>query len=224
MVRQGAAQAFVSGRIAHIPLVIGSNDGEDSLMGGRGGRGSCCTHRRRSARRSRRPIPTPTTPSSPATSSATASWAPPARWFAGKAASGAPTWLYEFSYVPPAAHAFFARAPHGEEVLFVFETLDRSPLPASILTPADFALAKSVHGCWVAFAKTGSPTCPNGQAWPKYDLATRPALVFDTQTRVVSGFRDAAYAAQEAAFSARGGPGSTSVVRPTEAATSADHR
>jgi para-nitrobenzyl esterase len=224
MIRLSAAQAFASDGIAHIPMVIGSNDGEDSLMGARGG----------AALLARTPAAEIEAVKAAYPGAADALIArnifrdgvmgAPARWFAGKAASRAPIWLYEFSYVPPAAHAFFPRAPHGEEVLFVFETLDRSPLPVSTLSPADFALSRTVHSCWVAFAKTGVPTCPNGIAWPKYDLASRPALVFDTETRVTPGFRDAAYAAQEAAFMARGGPGSRPAARTVEAADTADHR
>jgi para-nitrobenzyl esterase len=214
MIRRGAAQAFASGRIAHVPLVIGSNDGEDSLLGPHGGAAVLARTPPAEVEAVKAAYPGADNALIERNIFRDGVMGAPARWFAGKASAGAPTWLYEFSYVPPAAHAFFPRAPHGEEVLFVFETLNRSPLPASTLSPADFALARTVHGCWVAFAKTGVPTCPDGIAWPKFDPTTRAALVFDTETKVIPGFRDAAYAAQEAAFMTRGGPGSTSRDHP----------
>ncbi len=222
MIRMGAAQVFAAGCQARTPLVIGSNDGEDSLMGG-GAAGAALLARTPAAELAgvRAAYPGAGDALVARNIFRDGVMGAPARWIAGKAAAGAPSWLYEFSYVPAAAHAFFPRAPHGEEVLFAFDTLDRSPIPAAALSPADFAMAKLVHGCWVAFAKTGAPACPGALAWPRYDPSTRAALVFDTETALTPAFRADAYDAQEAAFTARGGPGSGSNVRPPPAAAGA---
>ena len=210
LITMGAAEAFASGKAVDIPLVIGSNDGEDSLLGPGGGAALLAKLPAGGLEAARAVYDGADDALLAKNLFRDGVMAAPARWIAGKAATGAPSWLYEFSYVPPAAKAFFPRAPHGEEVLFVFDTLARSPLPAAVLTPADAAFAAKVHGCWVAFAKTGAPACPDGPAWPKYDPATQAALVFDTETRMEPAFRKKAYDFQEAAFTARGGPGSSS--------------
>jgi para-nitrobenzyl esterase len=41
-------------------------------------------------------------------------------------------------------------------------------------------------GAWVAFARTGVPDSPAIPHWPAYDLASRPTMVFNTDTRVES--------------------------------------
>ncbi len=40
---------------------------------------------------------------------------------------------------------------------------------------------------WIAFARTGDPSCDGNGAWPAYDPATRPTMVFDANSRVEHG-------------------------------------
>jgi para-nitrobenzyl esterase len=47
------------------------------------------------------------------------------------------------------------------------------------LTPADKAVVSAMHACWVAFAKTGAPTCPGAPRWPAYDRTSDTLMEFD---------------------------------------------
>ena len=198
-------QSFVDGRVAHVPMIIGSNAGEDSL----------------------------TTPAAAAVALAKLSperlaalraaypgaddallgrnlfrdsvMGAPAHWIAGKAAGNQPAWLYHFAYVPAALHAMFPRIIHGGEIPFVFETIDKAPIPPKALTDADRAYAAMVHGCWVSFAKTGAPQCPGAPAWPAYSRAADPTFVFDAAPHVEAGFLKAPYAVQADILKDRGG-------------------
>jgi para-nitrobenzyl esterase len=97
--------------------------------------------------------------------------AEPAR-FTAKAfvASGAPAYVYRFSYIPAAMKEQWRNGvPHGAEVPYAFATLGASmgPFPAPTPTPEDQAVARTVNTYWANFAKTGDP---NGQGLPKWPL------------------------------------------------------
>ena len=92
--------------------------------------------------------------------------AEPAR-FTAKAfvSSGAPAYMYRFSYVPAAMREQWGNgAPHGAEVPYVFATLGArmGPFPAPPATPEDQAVARTVNTYWANFAKTGDPSRPAG--------------------------------------------------------------
>ena len=119
----------------------------------------------------------------------------PTRWVAARSAAKAETWLYRFSYVPEHERTALPGAPHGFETPFVFDSWDK--LPASLLTafagsaagptPQDRAMTARIHGCWVAFAKTGRPTCPATPAWPPYSQAGDQLMDFEVQPVVRRG-------------------------------------
>ena len=48
-----------------------------------------------------------------------------------------------------------------------------------------------MHSCWVAFAKTGTPSCATGPAWPKYDAKTDQLMEFGVSSGVRTNFRKA---------------------------------
>jgi para-nitrobenzyl esterase len=52
-------------------------------------------------------------------------------------------------------------------------------------------MAALMHSCWVAFAKTGTPTCASGPAWPAYNPATDQLMEFGSQAGVRTNFRKA---------------------------------
>jgi para-nitrobenzyl esterase len=120
----------------------------------------------------------------------------PARWIAGRVSEREPSFLYHFSFVPPALRGASAGAAHGGEVPFVFGSwlapFDRM---ASAETHAMEAL---VHGCWVAFAKTGKPA--EGKSWPSYSSTTDELMEFDESSGPVAHFRKAQYDGLEAAM------------------------
>jgi para-nitrobenzyl esterase len=190
------AQAFAAGKAIDVPLLIGSNSYEASLM-------------------KNFPIPVGAalarmTPAQKAayaglgSDQATADalytdtvMGAPARWIAGKAASGAPSFLYHFSYVAAAQRGKVQGASHGSEIGYVFETSGR--LAARQITPEDQAVASLMHSCWVGFAKTGKPVCKSGDAWPAYTAADDQLMEFGVSSGLRTHFRKAPYDADEAA-------------------------
>ncbi|HWA60876.1 MAG TPA: carboxylesterase family protein, partial [Caulobacteraceae bacterium] len=79
----------------------------------------------------------------------------------------APAYLYRFDYVAEAMRRRRSDdAQHGSEVPFVFGT-------ASLYARGDDdrQMMAAVHGCWVAFIKTGKPICPAAPGWTAYSAA-----------------------------------------------------
>ena len=108
--------------------------------------------------------------------------AEPAR-FTAKAfvASGAPTYVYRFSYVPAAMREQWRNgAPHGAEVPYAFATLGASmgPFPTPPPTPEDQAVARMVNTYWANFAKTGDPNGQGLTKWPLYSPGKDEILEF----------------------------------------------
>lgn len=198
LLRETPAQAFAAGREADVPLIVGANSGEDSLLG--------------------RSLPNAAAMVGAIPASVKAAYpeeaakgdealvraafgdqfmVAPARWLAAQAAGGKPAWLYHFSYVGSRFRPMgVTRAAHAAEIQYVFEYWGRRT-PESMVAPDDRAMASLMHGCWVAFAKTGAPNCAT--AWPAYD-ATRDQLVeFGDQSGLREGFRKAQLDAQQQA-------------------------
>jgi para-nitrobenzyl esterase len=124
----------------------------------------------------------------------------PAHWVAGKAAGGAPSWLYHFSYVVSMRRSATPGAAHGSEIPYAFGTGSALAERFGIrLTDEDRAMETAMHACWVAFAKTGKPAC-GGVDWPAYSAASDQLLEFGPKIEVVSGFRKAQYGALETAL------------------------
>jgi para-nitrobenzyl esterase len=96
-------------------------------------------------------------------------WGEPARMTARAfLAKGAPTYLFQFGYVPTTAQQ---RSPygagHGSDVSFVFNTLNARWGPPAEPTPQEKELARTMNAYWANFAKTGDP---NGQGLPNWPL------------------------------------------------------
>ncbi len=96
-------------------------------------------------------------------------WGEPAR-MAAKAfiAKGAPTYIYQFGYVPVSAQQ---RSPfgagHTAEIPFAFNTLNARWGPPAEPTDVEKELARVMCSYWANFAKTGNP---NGEGLPKWSL------------------------------------------------------
>jgi para-nitrobenzyl esterase len=71
-------------------------------------------------------------------------------------------------------------AYHSLDVPLVWER----PHPNAANFAAENALARQVHLAWVAFIRGETPTAPGLPAWPRYSVATRPTMIFDTASRV----------------------------------------
>jgi len=123
----------------------------------------------------------------------------PARWIAGQS-DGA--YLYQFSYVPEGRRGAVPGAGHASEIPFVFDTWDKLGVMnlGMKLTPADNAMVAAMHACWIAFAKTSVPTCPDAPAWPRYSRQSDTLMEFDgAPPKLVTHLRKRQLDAQEAA-------------------------
>lgn len=93
----------------------------------------------------------------------------------------APTWRYYFDHQSTGV-ARAAGSAHGAEIPYVFETNASCRCLAGPPTPADLALSRKMAEAWVAFAKTGAPTV-RGASWARDSKLTGRTLVFtDTPT------------------------------------------
>jgi para-nitrobenzyl esterase len=107
--------------------------------------------------------------------------AEPARFAARSfAANGSPVYLYRFSYVQTAMQPMFKTgAPHGDEIRFVFGTVETGGFfaPPSPPTAQDQAVSRMAQSYWVNFAKSGDPNGAGLPVWPRYDPSKD--LIFD---------------------------------------------
>lgn len=191
-----SAQAFAAGVATDVPLIVGANSGEDSLLG-----------------RSLADATAMAGSIAPRVKAAYAEEAAagdealvravfgdrymvaPARWIAAKAAGGAPAYLYHFSYVGSRFRPMgVTTAAHAAEIQYVFEYWGRRT-PPSMVADDDRAMADLMHGCWVAFARTGAPKC--GLDWPAYDPAVDQLVEFGAQSGIRTGFRKSRLDAQD---------------------------
>ena len=65
--------------------------------------------------------------------------------------------------------------PHGVDVPYVFQTLDRSDAK---LTPGDWAISDLVSTYWTNFAKRGNPNGAGLPAWQEFTKADRRVMYF----------------------------------------------
>ncbi len=196
VLKQTPAQAFAAGKAIDVPLIIGANSGEDSLLG----------RRLPNAAAMAASIPEAVKAAYPDEAAkgdealVRAAFGDrymvgPARWLAGQAAGGKPAWLYHFSYVGSRFRPMgVTSAAHAAEIQYVFEYWGRRT-PLSMVAADDRAMATLVHGCWVAFAKTGAPACDI--AWPAYDRAGDELVEFGAQSGLRTGFRKRQLDAQQ---------------------------
>jgi para-nitrobenzyl esterase len=117
----------------------------------------------------------------------------PSRWIAAAASSGAPSFLYYFSYVAAVRRSAVPGANHGSEIPYVFRTWTNTPVLARLMTPADKAMSNMMSACWVSFAKTGKPSCAPAPDWPAYDPAGDLEMHFGVETKVEKTARSAAF-------------------------------
>jgi para-nitrobenzyl esterase len=101
------------------------------------------------------------------------------------------TWVYQMNFGTPTADG---RAPHTEDIAFVFDNLELSPgvVGASEKEMAAAQpLATMMSSMLIAYAKTGDPNGPEAAKagmpkWPVYGLKDRETMMFDRVTKVVS--------------------------------------
>ncbi|MEW4447387.1 carboxylesterase family protein [Qipengyuania sp. JC766] len=106
-----------------------------------------------------------------------------ARTLAGLAGdTGAPAFLYRFDHTPAFRTGEWKAGPiHSAELMFTFDSIDRSSWGGERADAADRALADTVNGCWVAFVKMDAGAqsfeCADGFAWQSYRPGGEAALI-----------------------------------------------
>ncbi len=191
---EAPAQAFVGGRSAPVPLLIGSNSGEDSLLGSSDPAAVLkgFAPEQLTALRAAYGADAPDDGALGRAIFRDYWMGAPARWYAARQSARGPTFLYQFGYIPGVLRSRRTVAAHGFEMLFAFEALDRAPIPLPA-SPTDRAEMSLVHGCWVTFVTTGTPACPGPVAWPSYTPASDQLLLFGPDgSSVATGFHKAA--------------------------------
>ncbi len=106
------------------------------------------------------------------------------------AATGTPAWRYLFARPRPVAPGVPGDGPHhGEEVPYVFGTLDAA-FGSVGPEPADRALSEAMIGAWLRFAATGDPNSGELPRWPPVGADDgEPYLVLDEAIEVGHGHR-----------------------------------
>jgi para-nitrobenzyl esterase len=184
LMTESASQATARGHLDDVPLIIGSNSREDSLMGPG-------------------PLPPARLGVTPAIRAAYPGLGSDeaiaravftdrimggaARWVAAETAKGKPSWLYYFSYVATRMRPAIKGAAHADEIPYVWEYWGRRT-PMSMVSDEDRQVATLMHACWVSFAKTGAPKCGKGD-WPKYDPKKDQLMEFGADSGVRVNFR-----------------------------------
>jgi len=70
--------------------------------------------------------------------------------------------------------------PHGVDVPYVFQTLDRKDPK---LTPGDWAISDTVATYWTNFAKRGDPNGPGVPAWPEFTKQDPQVMYFHNEAK-----------------------------------------
>ncbi|WP_158915626.1 carboxylesterase/lipase family protein [Caulobacter sp. S45] len=180
LVKQLPQAVFEAGRNAHVPLIIGTNSDEGSLTPyyASAADQTMALYRLRAATDTLRASYGADAPDAATLrrwAFADTIFGAPARKIATEASSAAPVFLYRFGYVRQDQQGRRPGAAHGSEMVFAFDTLATAHAPAD---PKDEAVAKTMHGCWASFAKTGRPACPDAAAWPAYDAKRDTLMLF----------------------------------------------
>lgn len=183
-VSEAPAAVFAAGREARVPLIIGSNDWEGSLL------------------KLRKPgfwdgvlarLPAVSGWYEGQAADAAARqpllfrdivFAAPARWLAARHAAQAPTWLYRFAHVSAGRRGEVPGAGHAAEIAYVFDTLDALQAYGTTVDADDRALAATLADCWTAFARDGAPRCATD--WPRYDAQGDRLLLLDRGARALA--------------------------------------
>lgn len=196
LLKELPSKVFAAGREIDVPLIIGSNSFEASLMRAFPIAPEVALGRLKPAQRALY-VTEGVTPEAAAQAAYTdVVMGAPARWVAARTSSRAPSWLYHFSYVATAQRDRVPGAAHGAEIIYVFGT--GSKLAGRMITEEDRSMEALIHGCWVAFARDGRPACGD-KPWPAYTPADDRLMEFGVQSGVRQGFRQPFMKAAEAA-------------------------
>jgi para-nitrobenzyl esterase len=183
----GAPGIFESGRQAPVPLIIGANSYEGSLMRAFATTTETVLGLLGGAREEAQQVYSAETKGNPDLLAGKvfgdALFVGPARLLAGEMERvKQPAWLYHVSYVLEGRRGTAPGAAHGSEIPLVFKNLTAG-------TETDRRMADRVSAYWVRFAKTGNPNSPGAQEWPAYERTSDQLLEFGDKIAVRTNFR-----------------------------------
>ena len=104
---------------------------------------------------------------------------------AAQAAQGkAPVYQYYFTWRSPVREGKL-RTFHALEIPFVFDNVDAAKSITG--SGADrYPLATRMASAWVAFARSGNPSCKELPSWHAFDTKQRATMIFDNECKVVN--------------------------------------
>ena len=108
---------------------------------------------------------------------------PSARLAAEQARHQPATFMYRFDWTSPMRGGRLG-ACHALDIPFALGTIDRVPEFAGAGEDAR-AVSRAMRAAWVAFARTGSPSCPEVGEWPAYESEHRQTLAIDRTCRTI---------------------------------------
>ena len=123
-------------------------------------------------------------------------FAGPVRVHARHQSAVGPVWMYHFTRVPPTPWGETLGAHHAAELVYVFGTLTTAdepgerPLglsPLGDFTEVDTGLSETMRAYWIRFAATGDPNGLGLPAWPAYDPASDRYLELGAAVSVGDG-------------------------------------
>jgi para-nitrobenzyl esterase len=95
------------------------------------------------------------------------------------ARGGSPAYVYYMDQRPPypadSRNADVAGVPHGQELAYVFQKLELTPLP---WTDADRRISTAMATYWTNFAKNGNPNGDGLPQWPAFTVKDQQRMVF----------------------------------------------
>jgi len=167
LLKEPPLNAFAAGRVAPIPLIIGTNSEEGSLLGREARTDGLFPKLSKDDVAHLATLYGSQAPNDDALARLMfrdGYFAGEARWIASRvSAAGAPAYLYRVEYIMSLLQRRRTGAYHGSEIPFVFELW-----PTQLVDENDQRVGRALHDCWAAFARTGVPTAPHWPDWPRF--------------------------------------------------------
>jgi para-nitrobenzyl esterase len=89
---------------------------------------------------------------------------------------------YRFARVSPGARQSGLLAKHSAEIAYLFGSMT----PPSAYDETDAQVARDLQHAWTEFARTGTPSFPDGSPWPAYRRATPEIVWIDDNSTIRS--------------------------------------